>query len=246
MDAKYCLRLWERQQPRCSSRGCLPPTTITWRGWRRWCACQHRGLPVDAGGQRQADDAVPLAAAPHREASWPAARRCRRSSHARLRRSTSARPSKWRQWSASTPRSRYTTDEKTLLGINTPGRQGGAGVARRVQDAEHLPYALRRGRQGGLVHDGLLHPVIGTTGTRTWRTNAQCTEHPELPQARHQRPHRALADRGAAGHPHGVRRLLQHPGAQRRHGEQRPAPWCRPSSTATTSTRTGRSASSGG
>ena len=170
MDAKYCLRLFEKQEPLIAKQRLEPVYKHHMARVAALVRVQYAGLPVDAE----------VNAALTKQYRTQLARIERKLGKLPEVQALEADGTKFNVASTKQVATllgidtsvRFTTDEKALLGIGSPAAKlvlQRRGIAK-VLSTYLTPFGPTAKKL--MVYDGMLHPVIGTTGTRTWRTNA--------------------------------------------------------------------------
>jgi uracil-DNA glycosylase family 4 len=170
MDAKYCLRLWEKQEASIRKQGLLPAYRHHMARVAALVHMQHRGLPFDSAvnAELTAQYRGKLDRIERKLAKLPAVQEF----EADGTKFNVASPKQVATLLGIDTTHKFTTDEPMLLGIGSTAAKlvlEWRGIAK-VLGTYLTPFGPTAKKP--LVYDGMLHPVIGTTGTRTWRTNS--------------------------------------------------------------------------
>ena len=169
LDARFCLAVFERQQPLLEKQGLLPLYRHHMARVAALVRCQHRGLPVDL--QVNADLVLQyttqltkiektLAALPEVIAFGQGGTRFNIASTKHVA-----------QVAGIDTRQKFTTAEPHLQALNTPFTR--SVLSWRRINKTLATYLKPLAPDSPLVTDGRLHPTISSTHTRTWRTAAQ-------------------------------------------------------------------------
>jgi DNA polymerase-1 len=186
MDAKYCLRLFEQQRQAIVDEGLQRVYDHHMARVAALVRVQHAGLPVDptVNATLAASYHAQLKSIGRKLAQLP---------------EVQAFEADGKEFNPAAPRhvakilgidtsKPFTTNVTALTALHShPAKL----VLKRRGLAKMLStYIEPFGPGGGLVHGGKIHPVIGTTGTVTWRTNSQSPNIQNFPKRAER--HRAI------------------------------------------------------
>ena len=183
MDAKYCLRVFETQEAALQRTNLMPLYHHHMARVAALVRGQHLGLPLDAK----------VNATLTSQYRWRQAKIERRLNQHPEVKAFEADGAPFNIGSTHhvarvlgiDTRQRFSTDEKVLLGLGTPLAKevlAWRNVAKTLS-TYLVPFGSEAKKP--MVYAGLLHPYIGTTNTRTWRTSADNPNIQNFPKRDH-------------------------------------------------------------